>query len=134
MSGGDGPLIRLMPVVAPWLGVLAAGAVGTVLGVLHAVICNRPRVNYVAVGIAMMIFGIGLAAFLGTPFIKPRAPKLPDIPFDALFGFLSHLERPGASGVPRQRPVPCGGSAGAGAGVDAAQHALGADAASGRRE
>src|ERR1700726_3665727 len=34
--------------IAPWLGVLAAGLVGALLGVMHAVICNLPRVNFVA--------------------------------------------------------------------------------------
>lgn len=67
--------------MAPWCGVLAAGLVGAIMGAIHAVICNRPRVNYVAVGIAMMIFGIGLASFLGVPLVKPAAPKLPDINF-----------------------------------------------------
>jgi general nucleoside transport system permease protein len=88
----DGATAQAVRMAAPWLGVLAAGAVGTLLGVVHAVICNRPRVNYVAVGIAMMIFGLGLASFLGTPFIKPRAPKLPDIPFDYLLNFLAPSE------------------------------------------
>ncbi len=73
--------------LSPWAGVAAAGAVGAVLGALHAVICNRPRVNYVAVGIAMMLFGIGLASYLGTPYIKPQAPKLPDVDF----GFWSDI-------------------------------------------
>src|SRR5438445_2468401 len=41
---------------SPWLGVAIAGCAGALLGALHAVICNRPRVNSVAVGIAMMIF------------------------------------------------------------------------------
>ncbi len=67
--------------LAPWLGVLAAGCVGALLGALHAVICNRPRVNYVAVGIAMMLFGMGVAFFLGKPLIQPTAPKLPAIDF-----------------------------------------------------
>src|SRR5437016_11998444 len=66
---------------SPWLGVLAAGAVGAFLGALHAVICNRPRVNAVAVGIAMMIFGVGIASFLGKPLIQPSAPKLESIDF-----------------------------------------------------
>src|SRR5450755_724778 len=59
---------------SPWLGVLAAAAIGMLLGATHAVICNRPRVNAVAVGIAMMIFGMGLANFLGKPLIQPSAP------------------------------------------------------------
>jgi simple sugar transport system permease protein len=71
---------------SPWLGVLMAGAVGALLGTLHAVICNRPRVNSVAVGIALMLFGIGLAAYLGKPFIQPAAPKLPAIEFGSWSG------------------------------------------------
>src|SRR5208282_4793530 len=62
---------------SPWLGVAAAATIGMALGVIHAVICNRPRVNSVAVGIAMMLFGIGLARFLGKPLIQPSAPRLP---------------------------------------------------------
>src|SRR5438876_12200445 len=41
---------------SPWLGVLAAGALGVVLGTLHAWLCGRPRVNDIAVGIALMLF------------------------------------------------------------------------------
>jgi simple sugar transport system permease protein len=66
---------------SPWLGVLSAGALGVVLGSLHAWLCSRPRVNDVAVGIALMLFGVGLAFFLGKPLIGPTAPHLPAIPF-----------------------------------------------------
>src|SRR5215472_12816437 len=66
---------------SPWLGVAVAGGTGALLGALHAVICNRPRVNSVAVGIAMMLFGIGLGAYLGKPLIQPSAPQLPAIDF-----------------------------------------------------
>jgi simple sugar transport system permease protein len=62
---------------SPWLGVLVAGTAGAVLGALHAGICSLPRVNDIAVGIALMLFGIGLAFFLGTPFVQPKAPILP---------------------------------------------------------
>jgi general nucleoside transport system permease protein len=61
---------------SPWLGVLVAGGVGALLGVLHAVICGLKRVNDIAVGIALMLFGIGLAFFLGKSFIQPAAPML----------------------------------------------------------
>src|SRR4051794_20984317 len=37
------------PELAPWLGVLAAGCTGICLGAIHAIICNFPRVNSVAV-------------------------------------------------------------------------------------
>jgi general nucleoside transport system permease protein len=65
---------------SPWLGVLGAGAVGAALGALHGWLCGRPRVNDIAVGIAMMLFGIGLAFYLGKPLIQPTAPRLPAIP------------------------------------------------------
>lgn len=71
---------------SPWLGVLAAGASGTVLGALHGYICKLPRVNDVAVGIAMMSFGTGLAFFFGKPFIQPQAPHLEAIPLGAWTG------------------------------------------------
>src|SRR3569623_1735894 len=41
---------------APWLGALAAGISGALLGARHAGICSLPRVNDVAVGIALMRF------------------------------------------------------------------------------
>lgn len=65
---------------SPWLGVLAAGAVGAVFGALHGWLCGRPKVNDIAVGIAMMLFGIGLAFYLGKPLIQPSAPRLPALP------------------------------------------------------
>jgi ABC-type uncharacterized transport system permease subunit len=68
---------------SPWLGVLAAGSSGIVLGVIHALLCQQPRVNDIAVGIALMIFGTGLAFFLGKPFIQPTAPRLPAIELGA---------------------------------------------------
>jgi ABC-type uncharacterized transport system permease subunit len=63
-----------------FVGVLAAAAVGMLLGALHGWLCGRPRVNDIAVGIAMMLFGVGLAFFLGKPLIKPTAPQLPALP------------------------------------------------------
>ncbi len=61
---------------SPWLGVLAAAAIGLLLGAVHAAICNMPKVNDVATGIALMLLGTGLAFFLGKPFIQPKAPNL----------------------------------------------------------
>jgi simple sugar transport system permease protein len=66
---------------SPWLGVLAAGVVGIFMGLIHALICSLPKVNDIAVGIALMLFGIGLAFYLGKPFIQPQAPFLPSINF-----------------------------------------------------
>jgi general nucleoside transport system permease protein len=66
---------------SPWLGVLAAGVAGLLLGLLHGLICSLPRVNDIAVGIGLMLFGTGLAFFLGKPYVQPKAPTLPSIPF-----------------------------------------------------
>ena len=66
---------------SPWLGVLVAGFAGMGLGVIHAWLSQRPRVNDIAVGIAMFIFGSGLAFFLGDPFIQPMAPALHSFEF-----------------------------------------------------
>ena len=71
---------------SPWLGVLTAGVVGAAFGILHATICALPRVNDIAVGIALMLFGTGLAFYLGKPFIQPQAPILPSIDFGAWSG------------------------------------------------
>src|SRR5258708_30252296 len=75
--------------MGPWLGVLAAGFAAAILGVLHAWLCSQPRVNDVAVGIGIMLFGTGLAFYLGKPFIQPSAPQLPFINF----GCWSHSDQ-----------------------------------------
>src|SRR6185437_13577432 len=46
-------------------------------GILKMRLCKRS--NDIAVGIAMMLFGTGLAFFLGKPYIQPSAPQLPSI-------------------------------------------------------
>ena len=60
-----------------WLGVAAAGGLGALFGALHGFLCGRPRVNDIAVGIALMLLGVGLSFFLGKPLIQPTAPRLP---------------------------------------------------------
>jgi simple sugar transport system permease protein len=65
---------------SPWLGVLVAGFAGLCLGAIHGALCGLPRVNDIATGIGLMIFGTGLAFFLGKPFVQPKAPTLPAIP------------------------------------------------------
>jgi simple sugar transport system permease protein len=65
---------------SPWVGVLAAAVAGMVLGGLHGAVCSLARVNDVAMGIAIMLFGTGIAFFLGKPYVQPSAPMLPGIP------------------------------------------------------
>lgn len=61
----------------PWLGVLAAGGAGALLGAVHGLACGLARVNDIAIGIAVLLFGTGLAFLLGKPYIQPAAPMLP---------------------------------------------------------
>ena len=72
---------------SPWLGVLAASGAGAGFGLFHGWICKFPKVNDIAIGIAMMLFGTGFAFFLGKAFIQPLAPHLPALPF----GFWSDI-------------------------------------------
>jgi simple sugar transport system permease protein len=64
----------------PWVGVLAAAFAGALLGAVHAAVCALRRVGDVAMGIAIMLAGTGLAFFFGKPFIQPSAPLLPTLP------------------------------------------------------
>ena len=66
---------------SPWLGVGAAAIAGVFFGLVHGVICSLPKVNDIAIGIALMLLGTGLAFFFGKPYIQPVAPDLPAINF-----------------------------------------------------
>src|SRR5438093_943689 len=68
---------------SPWMGVLAAVIAGSLLGLLHAGLTELPNVNDVAAGIAMIIFGSGIAFYFGKQFIAPMAPQLPVLEFGA---------------------------------------------------
>jgi simple sugar transport system permease protein len=74
---------------SPWIGVLAAAFAGALLGAVHGAICGLARVNDVAMGIAIMLAGTGIAFFFGKPYVQPSAPHLPDIPL----GFWSDVPR-----------------------------------------
>lgn len=65
---------------SPWVGVLAAALAGGLLGTVHGLACSLPRVNDIAMGIALMLAGTGLAFFLGKPYVQPTAAQLPAIP------------------------------------------------------
>lgn len=65
---------------SPWAGIAAAAVAGALLGGIHGAICSLARVNDVAMGIAIMLAGTGIAFFFGKPYVQPSAPHLPNIP------------------------------------------------------
>jgi simple sugar transport system permease protein len=64
---------------SPWIGLIAAAA-SALFGAFHGWLCSFPRVNDIAIGIALMLLGTGVAFFFGKPYIQPVAPDLPAIP------------------------------------------------------
>lgn len=69
-----------------WLGVLLAGGSGALIALLHGLMCSLPRVNDIAAGIAIMLFGAGLAFYLGKPYIQPQAEQIPARPIGVWLG------------------------------------------------
>jgi len=65
------------------VGVLVAILVGLLAGLIHAALVLQPRVNDVAVGIAMIIFSSGMAFFFGKPYIQPKAAQISPLNFGA---------------------------------------------------
>lgn len=59
---------------SPILGFLAAGVAGAGMAAVHGLVCIFFLGNQVVSGLALTIFGTGLAGFFGTPFIGQTAP------------------------------------------------------------
>ncbi|NKC13137.1 MAG: ABC transporter permease [Gammaproteobacteria bacterium] len=74
-------------------GCIAAVAAGTVLSLLFGFICLTLRANQVATGLALTLFGTGVAALAGQTYVG--------IPFDGL----AKLAVPGLSDVPVLGPL-----------------------------
>jgi general nucleoside transport system permease protein len=55
---------------APWLGVCAGALAAAALSLIFAVIALTLRANQVATGLALSLFGIGLSAFVGRPYMS----------------------------------------------------------------
>jgi ABC-type uncharacterized transport system permease subunit len=58
-----------------WFGAIAAMAAGGLLSLIHAFISITLRGDQVVSGLALAIFGTGLSAFLGFPYVNVPAPK-----------------------------------------------------------
>ncbi|MBW7056869.1 ABC transporter permease [Paracoccus bogoriensis] len=61
----------------PFLGFLVAACAGAAISMLFAALTQVFLANQVASGLALTLFGLGLAAMLGKPFEGVRAPSMP---------------------------------------------------------
>lgn len=67
-----------------WIGALAAMVAGGLLSLIHAFISITLRGDQVVSGLALTIFGSGLSAFLGFPYVNVPAPKFSMLPIPVL--------------------------------------------------
>ena len=64
---------------SPGLGILAGMVVGMLMSLLFAVSALTLMANQVASGLALSIFGVGLAAFIGKPFESVALASVPPV-------------------------------------------------------
>lgn len=69
---------------SPVLGFLAGGCAGALLAGMHGMVCLGFQGNQVVSGLALTILGVGLADYLGTPFIGQTAPGFTMMPVPIL--------------------------------------------------
>lgn len=68
-----------------WLGLLVGMIAGGLLGAIHGFLCVMLRANQIVTGLALVIFGTGLANFLGKPKEgKTIAHRVVDVDFGSL--------------------------------------------------
>ncbi|MCC6197643.1 MAG: ABC transporter permease [Burkholderiales bacterium] len=84
---------------SPWLGVLAGMVAGSALALVFAVVTLTLQANQVASGLALSLFGVGLSAFIGLPYvsvvIEPIAPvRIPGLSDIAFLGPLLFAHNP----------------------------------------
>lgn len=71
---------------SPWLGVAAGALAGASLSLIFAVIALTLRANQVATGLALSLFGIGLSAFVGRPYMSVVIAGIPPLAVPGLTG------------------------------------------------
>lgn len=69
---------------SPTLGFLVGGCAGAILSGIHGLVCLVFQGNQVVSGLALAIFGAGLADYLGTPYIGQTAPGFNPFPVPML--------------------------------------------------
>jgi simple sugar transport system permease protein len=64
---------------SPWLGVLGGMGAGAALSLLFAVVTLSLQANQVASGLALALFGVGLSAFIGLPYVSVVIEPIPHV-------------------------------------------------------
>ncbi|AGI69245.1 ABC transporter permease protein [Octadecabacter antarcticus 307] len=63
---------------SPWLGFIAAAFGGAAMAFLFGILTQFLMSNQVATGLALTLFGLGLAALMGQGYLGVKAPSFPD--------------------------------------------------------
>lgn len=94
LTGAVTGFIVALKTGSPWLGVLAAAVAGGLLALVHAVLTVTFRANQVVSGLAITIFGTGLASYIGKPVVGTPLPTA-----------MTKLPIPGLSQIPALGPI-----------------------------
>ncbi|MER8372429.1 ABC transporter permease [Mesorhizobium sp. M1396] len=69
---------------SPWIGLLAAIALGAVFSLLFAVMTLSLATNQVATGLSLTLLGLGLSGMIGTSFVGQPGERLPNLDIPGL--------------------------------------------------
>ena len=69
---------------SPWIGLLAAVAMGAVFSLLFAVMTLSLATNQVATGLSLTLLGLGLSGMMGTSFVGQPGERLPNLDIPVL--------------------------------------------------
>ncbi|NIN66562.1 MAG: ABC transporter permease [Anaerolineae bacterium] len=75
LTGALAGIVASLATGSVWIGALSGMVAGGVLSLIHAFISITLRGDQVVSGLALTIFGAGLTAFLGFPYVNVPAPK-----------------------------------------------------------
>ena len=68
----------------PYVAFIAAGLAGSCAGSIHGLVCLVFQGNQVVSGLALTILGVGVANYLGTPYVGLTAPGFDPLPIPVL--------------------------------------------------
>jgi ABC-type uncharacterized transport system permease subunit len=84
LIGALAGIVASLATGSAWIGALVAMVAGGLLSLIHAFISITLRGDQVVSGLALTIFGSGLSAFLGFPYVNVPAPKFRALPIPVL--------------------------------------------------